>query len=239
MSQRYRRKFETQNKKFDMLKERAIDRLDLYLSHKGLSDNKASKILGIANSTLAKSREEGRDLSRRNIERSEEVFEDISGVWLRTGKGSMLRTPEATEELVQVTEDKGRPYYDVDFMGGYGEFLDDPSSTRVSYMINYPPYNKEGVFYMNVRGDSMAPELVSGEKIALRLVEDWQSFLFFGKIYGIVTRNGLRTIKRLRKGKDDDHYLLQATNPDYDDQEIPIAQIERVFEVLGSIREYE
>lgn len=159
--------------------------------------------------------------------------------WLRTGKGSMLRTPEATEELAQVTEDKGRPYYDVDFMGGYGEFLDNPSSSPVSYMIDYPPYNKEGVFYMNIRGDSMSPELISGEKVALRLVEDWQSFLFFGKIYGIVTRNGLRTIKRLRKGKDDDHYLLQATNPDYDDQEIPIAQIERVFEVLGSIREYE
>ena len=159
--------------------------------------------------------------------------------WLRTGKGSMLRTPEATEELVQVTEDKGRPYYDVDFMGGYGEFLDNPSSSPVSYMIDYPPYNKEGVFYMNIRGDSMSPELISGEKVALRLVEDWQSFLFFGKIYGIVTRNGLRTIKRLRKGKDDNHYLLQATNPDYDDQEIPIAQIERVFEVLGSIREYE
>lgn len=159
--------------------------------------------------------------------------------WLRTGEGSMLRTPEATEEIAQVTEDKGRPYYDVDFMGGYGEFLDNPSSSPVSYMIDYPPYNKDGVFYMNVRGDSMSPELISGEKVALRLVEDWQSFLFFGKIYGIVTRNGLRTIKRLRKGKDDDHYLLQATNPDYDNQEIPIAQIERVFEVLGSIREYE
>lgn len=168
-----------------------------------------------------------------------QTFPMLDPDWLRTGEGSMLRTPEATEELVQVTEDKGRPYYDVDFMGGYGEFLDNPSSSPVSYMIDYPPYNKDGVFYMNVRGDSMSPELISGEKVALRLVEDWQSFLFFGKIYGIVTRNGLRTIKRLRKGKDDDHYRLQATNPDYDDQEIPIAQIERVFEVLGSIREYE
>lgn len=173
------------------------------------------------------------------ILRLSESIPVLSTAWLRTGEGPMLRTPEATEEIVQVTEDKGRPYYDVDFMGGYGEFLDNPSSSPVSYMIDYPPYNKDGVFYMNIRGDSMSPELISGEKVALRLVEDWQSFLFFGKIYGIVTRNGLRTIKRLRKGKDDDHYLLQATNPDYDDQEIPIAQIKRVFEVLGSIREYE
>lgn len=163
--------------------------------------------------------------------------------WLDTGKGEMLRTPDEKEEeyelLPRITEDKGRPYYDVDFLGGYGEFVDDPASAPVAYMIDYPPYNKEGVFYMNVRGDSMAPEINSGDLVALRPIEAWYDFLLLGKVYAVVTLSGQRTIKRLRRGSDNEHYTLEPINPAYESQEIPKAQIERVFEVLGGIRRYE
>lgn len=171
--------------------------------------------------------------------------------WLETGEGPMLRntTPvvvqvedeeeDEDELLPRITENEGRPYYDIDFLGGYGDFLDDPSSMPVAYMIDYPPYNKEGVFYTNVLGDSMAPEFNGGDLIALRAIETWRDFLLLGKVYAIVTLGGQRTIKRLRKGSDREHYLLEAANPSYESQEIPLDQIERVFEVLGGIRRYE
>lgn len=175
----------------------------------------------------------------------------ISASWLLTGDGDMFTTSssdkqsevkreeEEYELLPRITEDKGRPYYDVDFLGGYGEFADDPASAPVTYMIDYPPYNKEGVFYMNVRGDSMSPEINSGDLVALRPIEAWYDFLLLGKVYAIVTLSGQRTIKRLRRGSDSDHYTLEPINPAYESQEIPKTQIERVFEVLGGIRRYE
>lgn len=175
----------------------------------------------------------------------------ISASWLLTGDGDMFTTSssdkqsevkreeEEYELLPRITEDKGRPYYDVDFLGGYGEFADDPASAPVTYMIDYPPYNKEGVFYMNVRGDSMSPEINSGDLVALRPIEAWYDFLLLGKVYAIVTLSGQRTIKRLRRGSDSEHYTLEPINPAYESQEIPKTQIERVFEVLGGIRRYE
>jgi phage repressor protein C with HTH and peptisase S24 domain len=169
----------------------------------------------------------------------------ISASWLLTGEGPMLKEEKEMEKeeeyelLPRITEDKGRPYYDVDFLGGYGEFADDPASAPVTYMIDYPPYNKEGVFYMNVRGDSMSPEINSGDLVALRPIEAWYDFLLLGKVYAIVTLSGQRTIKRLRRGSDSEHYTLEPINPAYESQEIPKTQIERVFEVLGGIRRYE
>lgn len=167
----------------------------------------------------------------------------LSPSWLLTGEGPMLKEEKEKEEeyelLPRITEDKGRPYYDVDFLGGYGEFADDPASAPVTYMIDYPPYNKEGVFYMNVRGDSMSPEINSGDLVALRPIEAWYDFLLLGKVYAIVTLSGQRTIKRLRRGSDSEHYTLEPINPAYESQEIPKTQIERVFEVLGGIRRYE
>lgn len=175
----------------------------------------------------------------------------ISASWLLTGDGDMFTTSSSDEQgevkrveeeyelLPRITYDKGRPYYDVDFLGGYGEFADDPASAPVTYMIDYPPYNKEGVFYMNVRGDSMSPEINSGDLVALRPIEAWYDFLLLGKVYAIVTLSGQRTIKRLRRGSDSDHYTLEPINPAYESQEIPKTQIERVFEVLGGIRRYE
>ena len=161
--------------------------------------------------------------------------------WLDTGEGSILKEEkeEEYELLPRITEGKGRPYYDVDFLGGYGEFADDPASAPVTYMIDYPPYNKEGVFYMNVRGDSMSPEINSGDLVALRPIEAWYDFLLLGKVYAIVTLSGQRTIKRLRRGSDSEHYMLEPINPACESQEIPKPQIERVFEVLGGIRRYE
>lgn len=195
-----------------------------------------------------------KNITKKMADKIQAAFPSYSLSWLMSGEGEMLSSSrpvaldaepveeEEAEEadlLPRITESEGRPYYDMDFLGGFGEFLDDPSSVPVAYMIDYPPYNREGVFYVNVLGNSMAPEFNSGDVIALRAIEAWHDFLLLGKVYAIVTRSGQRTVKRLRKGSDREHYLLEATNPDYESQEIPLSQIERVFEVLGGIRRYE
>lgn len=203
------------------------------------SDAEFARFVGVSPALVSR----WRSRNTYDVDKIVNAFPEVSISWLLSGEGHMLKEEKEKEEeyelLPRITEDKGRPYYDVDFLGGYGEFADDPASAPVTYMIDYPPYNKEGVFYMNVRGDSMAPEINSGDLVALRPIEAWYDFLLLGKVYAIVTLSGQRTIKRLRRGSDSEHYTLEPINPAYESQEIPKTQIERVFEVLGGIRRYE
>ena len=231
------------NKEAETIGARVLARVLAHIGIKSptLANNVGVEYKRVQNVETGKTKKVSGDLASKIVTR----YPEFSLDWLLTGEGPMLKEEKEKEReeeyelLPRITEDKGRPYYDVDFLGGYGEFADDPASAPVTYMIDYPPYNKEGVFYMNVRGDSMSPEINSGDLVALRPIEAWYDFLLLGKVYAIVTLSGQRTIKRLRRGSDSEHYTLEPINPAYESQEIPKTQIERVFEVLGGIRRYE
>lgn len=242
-------------------KERFIDAINFLLTQKVLR-NKAElmDILGIPSSGNL-SQLMNIKYSRRLTEEQESKFlsnfESINPEWYYTGKGSMLKEAAeeaATEGLVNLRvvhpseadgvttprivddgEPVGRPYYDVDFMGGFGEFIDSPS-IYPSYYIDYKPFNREGVFWVNVVGDSMSPELRSGDAVALRPIVRWYEFLFYDKIYAVVTQDGQRTIKRIRRSSERECFRLVPINPEYDEQDIPKGVIRAVFEVLGGIK---
>lgn len=129
----------------------------------------------------------------------------------------------------------GVPYFDEDFVLGFSE-IGFPSSEKPQYLVQMPKYSN-ATLWCNATGHSMEPEINSGDVIALQLIED-PSFLLMGELYAIVTKNGLRTIKRLGRGCDDDHYRLIPTNKDYDEQEIPKKMILRVFRVLGNLHSF-
>ena len=104
------------------------------------------------------------------------------------------------------------------------------------YLIDFQKYN-EATCWCNVTGHSMEPEITHGDMIALKKIED-MSFLPLGEVYAIVTTNDMRTIKRLGKGDDRDHYNLVPTNksPEYGIQEIPKKMIRTIFQVLGCMK---
>lgn len=83
----------------------------------------------------------------------------------------------------------------------------------------------------------MEPEITHGDMIALKEIKD-MSFLPFGEVYAIVTTNEMRTIKRLGKGDDKDHYNLIPTNKsqEYAIQELPKRMISSIFQVLGCMK---
>lgn len=59
------------------------------------------------------------------------------------------------------------------------------------------------------------------------------SFLPYGDVYGIITTNSMRTIKRLGRSSRDGYYRLIPTNKEYNEQEIPLTQIAVVYRVMG------
>lgn len=136
----------------------------------------------------------------------------------------------------RVSYSQGRPYYNVDFMAGFDLLVNDQTATP-EYLIDFVPFNRDGVAWCNISGQSMEPKISHGDIIAIREVSDWRAFLSFGEIYAVVTANDLRTVKIIRRGADDDHYRLVPLNlRDYDEQQIPTAQIVRIYAVLAVIK---
>lgn len=175
---------------------------------------------------------EGAAITDETINLFIDIFPDVSASWLLTGEGEML-VENGPKPEISYTE--GVPYYDEDFMLGFEELL---SSGREypEYLIKVPGYEK-ATLWCNASGHSMEPEINNGDIIALKRIEDY-SFLPFGDIYGIVTTNGLRTIKRIGRSPREGFYRLIPTNKDYDEQEIPINQIALVYRVMGAMKAF-
>ena len=74
--------------------ERKIDRLDKYMKHSRLNDNKLTKLAGLTIGVIGKSRKDGRDLSSGSIEKVLLVCADLNSTWLLTGEGEMLKNDE-------------------------------------------------------------------------------------------------------------------------------------------------
>ncbi|WP_255299405.1 helix-turn-helix transcriptional regulator [Bacteroides sp. KFT8] len=181
-------------------------------------------------------------------------YPQINESWLLTGEGEMLigentasqdktseqaessaNTSQETDEQPKVNFTIGVPYYNIDFICGFDLVLND-QTTKPEYLIDFRKYN-DATCWCNVTGHSMEPEINHGDIIALKKIED-PSFLPLGEVYAIVTTNDMRTIKRLGKGDDKEHYNLIPTNksPEYGVQEIPKKMIRTIFQVLGCMK---
>lgn len=165
---------------------------------------------------------------------------EVNDVWLITGKGEMLNQDnyEAKDGQTPVKSYSfGVPYYNVDFIGGFDLIVND-QTINPEYYIQFKPYDK-ATCWCNITGHSMEPEINHGDIIALREVKDF-SFLPFGEIYAIVTKNDMRTVKRLGPSANPNNYTLIPTNksPEYGIQELPKNKILRIFEVMGCMKKF-
>lgn len=133
------------------------------------------------------------------------------------------------------TEDAcAHPFFDIDFALGFDEMYNDTPNVPTK-KISVPGYEKVD-FWCRASGDSMKPAICGGDIIALREIHDWDLFLPLNEIYAVMTTNGLRTVKMVRSGSDDDHLILHAQNEEYGDQEISKHAIMKIFKVIGTLR---
>ena len=137
------------------------------------------------------------------------------------------------EEKPKTSTTQGVPYYNVDFTLGF-DIMENDQTRNPDYLIDFPLYNK-CTCWVNAHGDSMSPTISSGDMVALQQLEDFR-YLISGEIYAIVTKNGLRTIKRVNdKGNDIE---LVPDNKDYSEQQIPKEELMAVFSVKACVKAY-
>ena len=209
----------------------------LYLAQKGVSPYVFYKESGVTRGIL----QQNNGISEDNIARFLAYAPDINIEWLMTGRGDMLSTMQEKQQEKSISDEKtafltntptiGKPYYDVDFLGGFNEII---NSQVIIPRNNIVVQGFERAdLWCNVTGHSMEPKINPGDIIALRrcTIEEVQ----YGEIYAVVLDN-IRTIKILRRADDPNMLRFVPINTtEYDAQDFPKSQIRYIFEVIGSI----
>lgn len=196
------------------------------------NDKEVAENLGYTKSSLSQIVTGKVPVSEKFIKKLCSADKNINEEWINTGEGEMLKT-----DTPIVSYNKGIPYYNVDFIGGFDLVCND-QTTKPDYYIDFSPYNEEGTIWCNITGHSMEPEINNGDMIALKEVKEWNNFLTYGEIYAIVTKNGMRTVKIVSRGDDNDSFKLVPINENkkYSIQDIQKSMIDKVFKVMGCMK---
>lgn len=140
------------------------------------------------------------------------------------------------ENTPTISYSQGKPYYNVDFLGGFDIIIND-QTINPEYLIDFKKY-EDADCWCNISGHSMEPLISNGDIIALKQLHDWREFLLSGEVYGIVTKD-MRTVKIVTTSqKGDDYIRLLPVNKseEYQPQDIPKKLITHVFQVLGCMK---
>lgn len=199
-----------------------------------------SEHLGIARNTLDDYLAERTYLTSDKIEKLADYLEvPVSYLFGETSDGSVVATKRYSNSHTPINyEKKGSPYYDVDFIGGFDLLLND-QTVNPEYYIDIEPYNRKGIVWCNLYGKSMEPLLSSGDRIAI--LERKCTDVIFGKVYGIVTKSGLRTVKWVVRSEREEYWRLVPENKDPkfgDYQDLLIGDVFKVFEIVASVRSF-
>lgn len=209
--------------------ETTKDRIIRYIRERGLTTREFERRTNLSNGAVSKM---GNNPRTSIVENILSEFPEINRKWLLTGEGEMYADKDL---LPEISYTEGTPYYNEDFLLGFEE-IGAPNSENPDFLIRMPGYEK-ATLWCNASGHSMEPEINNGDIIALQRIEDF-SFLPFGDVYGFITTNGMRTIKRLGRSTQEGFYRLIPTNKEYDEQEIPINKIALVYRVMGTMKSF-
>ena len=201
-------------------------RLISFMKYKGLGQSRFEKASGLSNGYINSLRHSP---SVSKLQSILGAFPELNKNWLLTGEGEMLNDDNNNIKYACA----GVPYYNVDFTLGFDLVFND-QTTQPDYYVDFPPYNRCDA-WINARGDSMSPTISSGDMVALQKIEDFR-YLISGEIYAVVTKNGLRTIKRVNDMGES--LKLIPDNKEYEEQIISKEELLAVFYVKGNVKAY-
>lgn len=211
----------------------------LYKEGKVGNQEELCKITGINPATISRIlNDRVKEPSDETIRKLNKAFDNIFNLPYFRGESVYLLAADAEashEETATATcqPSRGRPYYNVDFAAGFDLMIND-QTVNPDYFIDFRPYNDCDV-WCNCHGNSMYPTIASGDVVAMKRIIDFR-YLINGEIYGIVTSNGLRTIKRVRDNGDT--LTLIPDNKEVAEQTIPKSIVTHVYLIKGALKQF-
>tara|TARA_R110002051_G_scaffold198878_1_gene265965 strand:+ start:259 stop:945 length:687 start_codon:yes stop_codon:yes gene_type:complete len=167
-------------------------------------------------------------------------YSDINPEWLLTGNGEMIKEINNISQepkLEYKINNKGVPYYDIDFTASFLEVENSQQTQPDSYISH--PFFRNCDIVVRASGQSMAKLIKHGDAIGLTRVQNWTEFIPMGEIYAIVTKNNFRMIKIITRGESEGNYTLLSKPTESKKDEFPAQQIKKnqilhIFKVQAS-----
>jgi len=210
-------------------------------NYAGFNQDEFAKKLGVGKRTLA-DYEKGISEPKATVAADIAEICNIDAWWLLTGKGSMMadtKTSELTQCEPSNSDMVGVPYYqDAYVSAGVGAInhysetsILQISKTFVSSFFSLASF--AGMEAVNIDGDSMEPELKSGDIALVATKEAVKEGAVF-----VVKYHGEHLIKRVQRNPKTGVIRLHSDNPKYDPYIIEgddLNNLEIVGKVIGSI----
>ncbi len=161
----------------------------------------------------------------------DEPIETLLDVFSERHEGPKPK-PYIEQNLHGIAAEPQIPYYNIDVTASaFPVFADEREEPE--YFISIPAF-KDCDFAVPIYGDSMYPKIKNGYIVAVKEVKN-KAIILYGEIYLVVT-DDYRTVKYIRKHPSQKELILLCSeNPSFDDVEIPIDSILRLFKVRGQI----
>ena len=212
-------------------------RIELLIEQSHQSPNKFAIEVGIDTSNFSRKLKGTLPWTVNDVNKLSEKLRVRKG-WLLDGEGQMMKAPDEILDQIPAMPTRsydaraGVPFFNVEFELGF-DILGTDNRNTPDYMIDFKPYNTADCWCTS-KGNSMYPTISGGDIIAMKKIEDFH-ILMNNEIYGIITVNGLRTIKRVRDNGNT-ITLIPDNKNGYDEQTIEKKDVMHVFQVLGCIK---
>lgn len=176
----------------------------------------------------------------RNLALSIIQLYHINPIYLETGNGSMFLAPWPYDEpeLIPKTkvDQKGVPFYNVNPI----EFVKVKfrlENLEPDYRVDFEPFNDCDA-WLPVYGDSMAPQYINGDWVAIKEIE-LSEVILWGETYLLITRPEAGQIVALRlvfPHDNPDSLILKSLNSKYTgDTILSKGLIQRLYLVKGKM----
>ena len=171
-------------------------------------------------------------------------YPHISPSWLLTGEGSMLRpsasgggdTCVAAPLAASPAPTHGLPLIPIDAVAGFNGWDEAGVTALDCTRYDIPDFEAAHAdFLIRVSGSSMYPKYSSGDILACRRIDEI-TFIQWGKIYVIDSRQGAMVKRLFPIDGDDDNLQCRSDNPNYPPFCLPKAEIRSLSIVVGAIR---
>ena len=238
--------------------EKFIERLQYYMSQKGINDNQMTIAAGLSVGLLGKAKNGGKGLSSSSIEKILLAYDDINPDWLLTGRGPMLKTKgtssaspteeqqfstsKDTKKIAILQRDaakkstKGIPLIPMEAIAGFPAIDNDGVSFDDCQHYSIPEFEAKGAdFLIRVSGDSMTPLYCNGDIIACRKIAEIH-FFQWGGVYVLDTSQGVLVKYVEECEKNDDCILCVSENKRYKPFSLPKDDIRSLSTIVGLVR---
>lgn len=174
-------------------------------------------------------------------EMPDDILEAFENLFERIENEYNEREEENTAIPVLITDDMVSnvkvPFYEVDFAGGFTS-PEMFSEVKPSFVISSPSFSGAD-FACILTGHSMSRRIKNGSVIGLKKINEWWEYFPTNEIYAIVTKNGLRTVKIVKRSSKSGYIdlipdpLPEYNNPPYETETIRMEYIIGFYQVVA------